>query len=300
MQGRTPIIVITGPLGSGKTTLLRHLVATVPYKMAILMNEFGEMAIDSRVVAGKNIQMTELGNGCVCCSLLGEFEAAVEEVVATVRPDVIVVETTGVAEPDALVVDIQESLPGVRLDGVITIADADVMVRYPDVGHTGRIQIETADLILLNKVDLVAEPEREQVEATLARYNGLAPIIRTRHCRVDADLVFGMTRERELPTPRHQHQPQYTSFSYTSRARLERCCFEQFAETWSPAVVRAKGFVRFASGTYLFNAVAGRWDLEPFDAEETALVFIGQDIAAHRTAIIAALKQCELEAGDAL
>src|SRR5512132_169173 len=101
MPGRTPLTVITGPLGSGKTTLLRHIVATVPQRLAILMNEFGEIAIDSKIVLGKNIRIAELGGGCVCCSLLGEFEAAVDEILATVAPDLLVVETTGMAEPDA-------------------------------------------------------------------------------------------------------------------------------------------------------------------------------------------------------
>jgi G3E family GTPase len=300
MQVRTPLIVITGALGSGKTTLLRHLVETAPYKLAILMNEFGEIAIDSRIVAGKNIQMAELGGGCVCCSLLGEFEAAVEEVLATVHPEVMIVETTGVAEPDALIFDIQESLPQVRLDGVITVSDADIMVRYPHIGHTSRIQIEAADLLLLNKIDLVSEHELEQVETTLMRHNEMAPIIRTQHCRIDTDLVFGITRGRAMQPPAHRHQPQFASFSYTSDASLERCCFEQFAETLGADVVRAKGFVRFSDGTYLFNAVAGRWELEPFTADGTELVFIGQDVSAHQTSIVQALKQCELGADNAL
>ena len=76
MQPRTPITLITGPLGSGKTTLLRHILAVQPEKIAIVMNEFGEIAIDTKVIEGKNVRIAELGGGCVCCSLLGEFEAA--------------------------------------------------------------------------------------------------------------------------------------------------------------------------------------------------------------------------------
>jgi G3E family GTPase len=72
------------------------------------MNEFGEIAIDTKIIQGKNVQMADLGGGCVCCSLLGEFEAAVDEIIDRVDPDNIVLETTGVAEPDALVFDIQE------------------------------------------------------------------------------------------------------------------------------------------------------------------------------------------------
>src|SRR5919205_1072788 len=118
---RTPLTLITGPLGSGKTTLLRHILAALPRKIAILMNEFGELAIDSRIIQGENIQLTELGGGCVCCSLLGEFDAAVREIIDTAKPELIVVETTGLAEPDALMFDIEEALPQVRLDGVVTV-----------------------------------------------------------------------------------------------------------------------------------------------------------------------------------
>ena len=94
---RTPITLITGPLGSGKTTLLRQILETHPAKIAIVMNEFGEIAIDTKVVEGKNVRIAELGGGCVCCSLLGEFEAAVDEIIEKIDPEIIVIETTGLA-----------------------------------------------------------------------------------------------------------------------------------------------------------------------------------------------------------
>ncbi len=293
MAKRTPLTVITGPLGSGKTTLLRHIVTITPQKLAILMNEFGEIAIDSQVIEGKNIRMVELGGGCVCCSLVGEFEAAVDEIIATVAPDLIVVETTGVAEPDALVMDIEENLTSVRLDGVITIADADALIRFPQLGHTTRLQIEAADLILLNKADLVSADELERAKATLAELNPTAPIIPTERSQVDPDLLFGLMREREIKPPEHVHQPEFESISYTTAATLERGCFEKFVEGLSPAVYRAKGFVRFADGAYLFNFVAGRWELEPFDADKTAVVCIGRGLAQRRADLLQQLKACE-------
>src|SRR6266516_985846 len=99
---RTPITLITGPLGCGKTTLLWHILATRPAKIAIVMNEFGEMAIDTKVIEGKNVRIAELGGGYVCCSLLGELEAAVKESIEKIDPDIIVFETTGVAETEEL------------------------------------------------------------------------------------------------------------------------------------------------------------------------------------------------------
>jgi G3E family GTPase len=287
------MLLITGPLGSGKTTLLRYLIDTMPYKLAILMNEFGDIAIDSQIVAGKHIRLAELGGGCVCCSLLGEFEAAVQEIIETVQPDLILVETTGVAEPDALIYDVQESLPCVRLDSVITVADADAMIRYPHIGHTSRMQVEAADLILLNKVDLVSTEELEHVQASLARLNEQAAIIRTQRCHVDIALITGTTHEREATPPEHDHQPEFITWSYTTRAILERQCFEGFTSSLDRSVIRAKGFIRFAEGTYLYNFVAGRWELEPFRAEETTLVFIGPRATLSPRALLSALQQCE-------
>jgi G3E family GTPase len=294
MQIHTPLTVITGSLGSGKTTLLRHVLDSIPQKIAILMNEFGEIAIDTKIIQGKNVAMADLGGGCVCCSLLGEFEVAVDEIIETVHPDIIVVETTGVAEPDALVFDIQESLTKVRLDGVVTVVDADAMVQYPSVGHTTRMQIEAADIILLNKVDLVTEEQLQAIEAKLHSFNESAFIIQTQCCQVDPDLLFGIARERLQPEPHHVHQPEFDSFSYTTQATLKRECFEDFADKLREKnVYRAKGFIKFVDQIYLFNFVAGRWEIEPFEQDATELVFIGRQVKNYQQNIIDQLKRCE-------
>jgi G3E family GTPase len=293
MPIRTPLTVITGALGSGKTTLLRHILNTVNKKIAILMNEFGEISIDAKIIQGKNVEMADLGGGCVCCSLLGEFEAAVDEIIDTVDPDYIIVETTGVAEPDALVFDIQESLTQVRLDGVVTVVDADAMVRYPQVGHTTRMQIESVDTILLNKVDLVSESELTAIEEKLHRFNEVASIIHTKRCEIDPDLLFGIGRERVQPQPHHVHQPEFESFVYTTSAMCDRTLFENFADSLTADVYRAKGFIKFRDGNYLFNYVAGRWDLELFEQEGTELVFIGKQIKTQQEEIISRFQEGE-------
>src|SRR5438876_1191733 len=129
------------------------------------MNEFGEIAIDTKVIEGKNVRIAELGGGCVCCSLVGEFEAAVNEIIEKVAPEMIIVETTGLAEPEALVFNIQEALPQCRLDGVVSVIDADMLVRFPEFGHTTRLQIEGADILLLNKIDLIKPTQMEPLDA---------------------------------------------------------------------------------------------------------------------------------------
>ena len=152
---KTPISIISGYLGSGKTTLLRNILKNAENKIAVIMNEFGEINLDAKTIKGKNIQVQELQGGCVCCSLTGEFELAVNELIKKYKPDFIVVETTGVAEPDALIFDIEDSLPELILDSVITLVDADAFFKLP-LGKVGKTQIEQADIILLNKTKLMS------------------------------------------------------------------------------------------------------------------------------------------------
>jgi G3E family GTPase len=295
MNPRTPISLITGPLGSGKTTLLRHILATQPERIAIVMNEFGEIAIDRKVIEGKNVRIAELGGGCVCCSLLGEFEAAINEIIEKTAPERIVVETTGLAEPEALVFNIQESLPQCRLDGVVSVIDADMLIRFPELGHTTRLQIEAADILLLNKIDLIEPRQIEPLETKLREINSTAAIVRTERCRIEPELLFGIGRERNIAGPKHRHQPDFESFAFTSGKVFSRDCFEVFANGLPASVVRAKGFIRFADGAQLFNFVAGRWELEAFESERTELVFIGKKIAAEKKAIIHALDECSVK-----
>ena len=301
MTLRTPITLVTGPLGSGKTTLLRHILATRPAKIAIVMNEFGEIAIDTKVIEGKNVRIAELGGGCVCCSLLGEFEAAVTEIIKKIAPEIIVVETTGLAEPEALVFNIQEALPECRLDGVVSVIDADMLVRFPELGHTTRLQIEGADILLLNKIDLVDAKQIEPLERKLREINPSTAIIRTERCQIDPELLFGIGRERKaatlepgstIPATTHKHQPEFESFTFSSDKTFSRDCFEGFAEALPKSVLRAKGFVCFPDSVQLFNFVAGRWELEPFETHRTELVFIGKGIAREKSAILHTLEKC--------
>src|SRR5258708_2577050 len=229
---RTPITLITGPLGSGKTTLLRHILAKQPEKIAIVMNEFGEIAIDTKVIEGKNVRIAELGGGCVCCSLLGEFEAAVNEIIEKIAPERIVVETTGLAEPEALKFNIQEAQP--------------------------------------------------------QKINPTAAIVRTERCRVDPELLFGIGREKKIAPPEHRHQSEFESFAFTSSKIFSRDCFEGFANGLPASVVRAKGFIRFADGAQLFNFVAGRWEVDPFEFDRTELGFIGRNISAETSPVFCA------------
>jgi len=293
MAPRTPLTLITGPLGAGKTTLLRHVLEVVPRRLAVVMNEFGEIAIDSRVIEGKHVRLAELAGGCVCCTLIGEFAAAVTELLDTADPELIVVETTGLAEPEALVFDVAERLERVRLDGVVAVADADMLARFPELGHTTRLQLEAADLIVLNKRDLVSPETLGAVTARLEALNPHAPVVATERSRVDPELLFGLDRRRPPAPPHAVHAPEFEAWSHAPGGPLDRACFTALADRLEAhGVYRAKGFVRFPEGSALFNYVRGRWDLEPFPDQDTVLVFIGRQGRLDRTGLAAALEAC--------
>ena len=298
-EGKTPISIITGYLGVGKTTLLLKILADTNKKIAILMNEFGQIAIDAAVIKGKAIDIAELEGGCVCCSLQGEFEEAIREILQRVEPDAIVVETTGVAEPDAIVIDVQENLPEVKLDSVICIVDCDAMARFPAIGYTGRIQIEIADVLLLNKIDLVDGGQLENVEEKVKQINPEATIFKTNRCNIDTRVLFGLEIEKVVKRKEHVkegtdgHFEGIESFSYSRPTKLSRKKFEDFLQGLPHEVYRAKGFVVFEDGSYLFSYVAGRYDFEPFKADRNEMVFIGKNVRKYMKKIINKLRECE-------
>jgi len=282
---KVPVTVITGYLGAGKTTLLRRLVAENPMRLAIVMNEFGRIAVDGRAVQGKNIRIVELLGGCVCCSLSGEFDAAIGELMETVKPEWIVLETTGVAEPAALAYDIAENIPGVRLDAIVTVVDADSMIRFPQLGHTGAEQITMADLLLLNKTDLVAEDGLEKTRGRLKELNGHAEIIETVQCDVPMEAVFGIGRARAVE-PHKTHAITYEYFDYVSDGNLDYDEFGVFLSSLPKEVYRSKGFVRTERGRFLMNYVAGRHTMEAVEGDGgTELVFIGKGAAKYEAEV---------------
>ena len=294
VKARTPIGLITGSLGSGKTTLLRKILEQADRRYAVLMNEFGELPIDSEVIRGKNVEIAELVGGCVCCSLTGELEAAVVEILDRVQPEYILLEATGIAEADALVFEVEERIPRVRLDSVVCIVDTDASIRFPSVGYAGRSQLRAADIVLINKIDLVTEAEIQSVVAQIREFNPVAAILKTVRCAADVCVLFGLAIEnriREIPV---HAEGGFGSFAYAASALFDESRFREAVSLLPPSVFRAKGFVRFHDRSHLFNYVAGRAELEAFPVEGTELVFIGPKVEQDREAIDGLLRSCEV------
>ena len=293
---KTPIIIITGYLGAGKTTFLRRIISSVKKKFAILMNEFGEFGIDGKILAGKNVKISELSGGCVCCSLTGELTEAIKEIQKKYAPEIIFIETTGVAEPDSIVGTLEGLADKVKIDSVITIADADALARFPSLGHTGRVQLEMADAILLNKVDLVGGKQIKELEKNIHKLNSRATIFRTVKCEVDTNLLFntysGNKKIEKHKTAEHISE---NYFSYTTNKKLSFKKFQQLAHNLGSEIFRAKGFLKTDAGGKLWNFVAGRSEFEKFKTSKTELVFIDQKANSVKEKILKQMKECEMK-----
>lgn len=305
--------IVTGFLGSGKTTLLRHALASTlaGHRVAVIVNEVGDIGVDGRVISGlEHVEsMVELDSGCICCSIDEyRFDLAVQEIVQAADPTLIVIETTGVADPAAIIPRIERA--GLGLDAVTAVVDAENWLRTARESSVAGSQVRAADFLVMNKTDLVSARQAAGVRKRLRRLNRRAQIVSCEQGRVDADVLFatGIRRFRsaEAPEPGPSGRPAPTEdavdvFSYKAEKPLDYGRFEGFLAALPPQIIRAKGFVRIAGNPWsaLFNYTCGRYDLKWVQlgngAGSSQAVFIGRGTDKIRDRVLARLARCETE-----
>ena len=196
MSDKVPVTVLTGYLGAGKTTLLNRILSE-PHgkKYAVIVNEFGEIGIDNDLIVGADEEVFEMNNGCVCCTVRGDLVRIIDGLMRRKgKFDAIIVETTGLADPAPVAQTFfMDDNVGrkAKLDAVVTVADAKWLKDRLKDAPEAKNQIAFADVILLNKTDLVASDELGEVEARIRGINPYAKLHKTERCKIALPEVLG-------------------------------------------------------------------------------------------------------------
>lgn len=289
--------LLFGFLGSGKTTLARRLLDRpgAKEKTAIIVNEFGDVGIDGAILEGRNVDMIELTSGCLCCTLKGSLLNAVEELIARAGARRIVIEATGVAQPDELIETFADPSARARYDigPIVTVVDSPKYSKLNEMlGEFYRAQIENADMIILNKIDLAPAATLEDARREIARLSPRAEIHFADRCDVDLDRLLdgpssdvvrahaGTRGDGENRIHEHDHRhPPAESFVLDAGGDAARNAIESFFRELPENVWRVKGFMEIEGRLSLIQYAMGILEIQATESRPARnMVFIGRDM----------------------
>ena len=215
IDDRPQFIVLSGFLGSGKTSFLQNFIEyhTINNRfVAVIQNEIGDVGLDSKLLEDEYAVMN-MDEGCVCCTLIGQLEKGINQILSKFHPDVIILETSGLANPYNLLSDISLLKDRIRFDSVTVIVDASNFNSVHDY-HVSREQIKAADVIVLNKIDLVSNFEIETISLQLKEMNPNVPILKCQNGQIHPGLLYGTNTETETNQLRQEIQPHHCTHSH--------------------------------------------------------------------------------------
>ncbi|CAH1654347.1 G3E family GTPase [Hyphomicrobiales bacterium] len=318
MSDKIPVTVLTGYLGAGKTTLLNRILSE-PHgkKFAVVVNEFGEVGIDNDLVVGADEEVFEMNNGCICCTVRGDLIRIIDGLMKRKGQfDAIIVETTGLADPAPVAQTFfmdEDVSSKTRLDAVVTVVDAKWLTERLKDAPEAKNQVAFADVIILNKTDLVTAEELSAVEAQIRAINPYAKIHRTQRAGVDIAEVLGrnafdLDRVLELEPAfleeghHHHHDEDVQSVSFTIPGDVDPAKFmpwvNELVQQEGPNILRSKGILAFKGepkrfvfqGVHMILDGDLTQDWKPGEKRQSKIVFIGRNL--NREALNKAFLAC--------
>jgi len=257
------VTIIGGYLGAGKTTLVNHLLRNANgKKLAILVNEFGALPIDADLIEAQDDTLISLAGGCVCCSYGNDLMTAMEELRdSNINPDHVVLESSGVAIP-AMIAGSLSILEGFSTDGIVTLADAEtVRQRATDkfLADTIARQFDDADIILLNKTDLISQTQVAEVHAWLEAVAPKAKILTTRRAEVPLEVVLQANHRDYLPkNTDHRQIDGFETKTIVPDVPVNPASFAEQLISQTPELIRAKGHVPDLDGKLKTIQIVGK------------------------------------------